>query len=104
MKKVFLFAALAAILSSCNSSQKVTAYFTEHCPESKVTKLYDGSYRVLVKCENLYDTTEIKKYVTNGRVEYNFSGASVSGIIISKDSIPNVYTIFSKISKGIKRK
>ena len=102
--KHLLLAIIAVTIASCNTTSKVQSYFTEHCPNSKVTKLYDGSYRVTVECSNLYDTTEIKKYVDYGRVQYDFVGAKVSGTVISKDSIPDMYSILVKISKGIKRK
>lgn len=102
MKKVLVFIALAAVLSACNTQQKVTTYFKKHCPNSSITKLNDGSYKVEVKCENLYDTVDLKKYIQKGIVTYDFAGATVSGLVVSKDSIPDIYTILKKISKGVK--
>lgn len=103
MKKPIVFIALVAVLAACNTSKSITTYFQNHCPNSKVTKLTDGSYKVEVVCENLYDTVELKKYVQQGVVKYDFAGASVSGIVVSKDSIPDIYTILVKISKGVKK-
>ena len=104
MKKLFAFALLTAVLASCNTSSKVTAYFKENCPESSVKKQPNGTYKVYLKCTGLYDTAEISKYLNEGRIAFDFRKAEITGTVNSSDSIPDLQKILSSISKGIKKK
>lgn len=106
MKKVILVAIVAALTAttSCNGTQKVVAAFKQHCPESNIAKQPDGSYKVFVKCVNLYDTQEMGKYIQSGSITYDFAKAEVSGVVQSSDSIPNLYGILVTIAKGVKKK
>lgn len=101
---VALMAALTIAISSCNASQKAVALFKEKCPESKVTKLANGSYQVTVKCTELYSTAEMQKYIQKGVITYDFAGASISGVVQSRDSVPDLYGILVTIAKGAKRR
>jgi uncharacterized lipoprotein YmbA len=104
MKRFLLFALLAVTLAACNTTQTVTNYFTTHCPESTVLKQPDGTFKVYLKCTELYDTTEIAKYLTEGRITYDFRQASFTGTVTSADSIPDMQKILTAIVKGVKKK
>lgn len=103
MKKVFLISILAVLISSCNIESKLTSFYKEHCPNSSITKTHDGKYLVTLECANLYETAELNKYVEKGVVTYDFAGATISGVVKTADSIPDLFKIMKGISKGIKK-
>lgn len=103
MKKLFLFALIATMaLSSCKVKEAVEKFYHDKCADSKVTKLPNGKYRVAIKCTGLYETVEVKKYLEEGKVSFDFVNAEASGVVVSEDSIPNMIHILKKISKGVK--
>jgi hypothetical protein len=106
MKKFLLLAFVAATLAttSCNVSQKVQTYFHEKCPDSKIQKQSNGTYLVKLQCKDLYDATELKKYLSEGTITYDVVNAELVGTVTSKDSIPNMYGVLVSIYKGVKKK
>lgn len=104
MKKLLLiFAVLATVsMSGCKVQEAVEKFYKEKCSDSKVTKLPSGKYRVAIKCTGLYETVEVKKYLEEGKVSFDFVNAEASGVVVSEDSIPNMIHILKKISKGVK--
>lgn len=104
MKKVFIAFVVLLTVASCNLEQKLTAFFKEKCPNSTITKTYEGKYLVSVECANLYETTEVKKLISKGMITYDFANATLSGVVVSADSIPNLYAILKGVAKGVKKK
>lgn len=102
MKNLFFTLAVLLTVSSCKVNQQVTDFYKTHCPESKVVKLLDGKYRVILKCSGLYNTVEIKKYVSEGKITFDFTNAELSGVVVSADSVPNMVNILKGIAKGVK--
>jgi hypothetical protein len=103
MKKVFILSAVLLFLASCNVQTKLTNFYAKHCPESRVTKTTEGKFLVALKCDNLYDTAAISKYLDKGYIVYNFKSASADMEIVSSDSLPNIMAILKGVVKGIKK-
>lgn len=103
MKKLFLILAVLATLSSCKVKEAVEKFYKEKCPNSVITKLPDGKYKVALKCTDLYQTVEVKKYLSEGKITYDFVNAEVYGTVVSEDSIPDLFKILKNVSKGIKK-
>lgn len=101
---VALMAALTIAIESCNATEKAVALFKDKCPDSKIVKLSDGSYQVSIKCEQLYSTAEMQKYIQKGIITYDFAGATISGVVQSRDSVPDLYGILVTIAKGAKKR
>lgn len=103
MKKTITLTALLFALASCNFEQKLTKFYQEKCPNTKITKTYQGGYLVSLECSDLYDSPELKKYVKEGKITYDFVNGKLSGRVQSVDSIPDLYKILKLIAKGTKK-
>jgi hypothetical protein len=103
MKTILTAFVVLLTVASCNLESKLTTFFKEKCPNSTITKTYDGKYLVSVECANLYETAEVKKLITKGLITYDFANAKLSGVVVSSDSIPNLYAILKGVAKGVNK-
>lgn len=104
MKKIILIlAVLATTITGCKVKEAVEKFYKEKCPDSVITKLPDGKYKVALKCTDLYQTVEVKKYLSEGKITYDFVNAEVYGTVVSEDSIPDLFKILKSVSKGVKK-
>lgn len=105
MKNIFLFLFVtgALLLAGCNASKKAADFFNTKCPGSSFVKQADGSYKVSVKCVDLYDTEAVKKYISEGKIQYDVVNAELYITGVSNDSIPDVLNILKAVVKGIKK-
>lgn len=103
MKKLLTIAFAIVLISGCNTTKKATDFLKSKCADSSVIKQADGSYKISVKCVNLYETAKVKEYLPVGKVEYNISEAELSIVGISRDSVPDVVNILKSIANGIRK-
>lgn len=100
MKKLFSVLTILIFASSCNFTKQATAYYTQHCSESKFS--YEGQQYLLVKCNNMYDTTEVKKVVKEALVDLDIANASLVAKVAPKDTLDVkklVYTVKKTLVK-----
>lgn len=105
MKNLFVFIALAVALSACKT-QALTAtqnYLNEHCADCKIVKQADGKFRASGRLNGLYDTTEVAKYIDEGKITFDVRKAEIPFVVVSADSIPPVDKILNAIFKGVKK-
>lgn len=105
MKNLFLFIALAVTLSACKTSfvNSTATYFNEHCADCKIVKQADGKFRASGRLIGLYDTTEVAKYIDEGKITFDARKAEIPFVVVSADSIPPVDKILNAIFKGVKK-
>lgn len=105
MKKLLFVMVLAVSMAACKTqfATSAGAYLQQHCVDCKVVKLPNEKYRISGRLTGIYDTTEVAKYIDEGKITFDIRKAEISMVVVSADSILPAQKILSAIGRGISK-
>ena len=98
MKKLLLFAVIAATVSSCNVFKKAQAYADKHCPKSYITDPTTGKVNIYYECDSLYPTAKLKEKCSKIEICFDATESKVTGSAVC-DSLFDVKALLKQVFK-----